>query len=211
MFLLPNDLAFCTWIMHFALCGNAADFSCVTRWAHVSIQRRAFPKSIWMAECFILPKPEGKTVWTGLVLALQNSGIRFSVPAGMSLSFWLTLSWYCLHPVPCRPFPREPGASYLQRLWFKQACEHTLGSHWRQWDFSMLLKLNICFRGLLKCGSNADAVCQMCSRKTWKSPWCCHIYKLISTGSLLDTCKVSFCVQREDAAGRSDVKYPTAV
>lgn len=75
----------------------------------------------------------------------------------------------------------------------------------------MLLKLNIRLRGLLKCGLDADAVCQMCSRKTWKSPWCCHIYKLISAGSPLDTCSMSFCIQREGTSGRSDVKYPTAV
>jgi len=49
-----------------------------------------------------------------------------------------------------------------------------------------LEQLNIRLQGLLKCGLDADAGCQMCSWKPWKSPWCCHIYKLLSAGSLLD-------------------------
>lgn len=59
---------------------------------------------------FCSAKARRKDFGTVLMLAFQNSGIWLSVPAGMGLSFWL------LTGVPCRPFPREQGASYLQRL-----------------------------------------------------------------------------------------------
>jgi len=39
-------------------------------------------ESVWVAEWFVLPKPEEKTFWTGLVLALQDGGIRLTMPAG---------------------------------------------------------------------------------------------------------------------------------
>jgi len=50
----------------------------------------------------------------------------------MSLSLahsQLVVLYPLLHPVPCWPFLREPGASYLQELQFKQACKHMLESH----------------------------------------------------------------------------------
>lgn len=155
-------------IMHFPLCGNAANFSGVTRWAglwghRVSVQRDAIPHG-----CGIHPHSAFSTSRDELVFLARSQQV---------------LPHPFLRPVPRPSFPREPGASYLQRLWFEQACKHTLECHWCQWDFSTLL--NICFRGLMKCGLDAVAVCQMCNWKPCKSPWCCHIYKLVSTRSLL--------------------------
>lgn len=92
----------------------------------------------------------------------------------------LVLPYPFLRPVTCQCFPREPGAGYLQKLSSKQACKHMLGSCWRQWDLSMLLKLITHTGGLLRCGWGAGIVLQMCWWEPWKSPWCCHIYKLLS-------------------------------
>lgn len=71
-----------------------------------SIQRQAFPRGmqVWVVKCFILPKPEGKTYWARLLLALQSGGILAFYAnghkRGKSLSFWLAPSWYC----PACPF-----------------------------------------------------------------------------------------------------------
>lgn len=150
-------------IMHFPLCGNAADFPGVTRWAGlrehcVSVQRDSVPRGVW-----------NPSRWHSAFGASRDDLVFLAHSQQV-------LPYPFLQPVPCASFPREPGASYLQRLWFEQACKNTLESHWCQWDFSTLL--NIGFRGLMRCGLDAVAVCQMCSQKPCKSPWCCHIYKL---------------------------------
>lgn len=102
---------------HFPLFGNAADFSGSARWAKLwaSWVNTGSPswdaESLWVAECFVLPKPGGRT---GLVLALQNGGIWLPVPAGMSFSLWLTVSWYC----PTPSYALSPAGASLgsQRL-----------------------------------------------------------------------------------------------
>lgn len=83
-------------------------------------------------------------------------------------------------PTPCHllVLPQGARSCYLQRLSSKQACKHMLGSRWCQWDWSMLLITHS--GGLLKCGWDAGLVHQMCSWEAWKSPRCCHNYKLQS-------------------------------
>lgn len=89
---LPSMWGCCCFLWHCQVSG--------TQRALCKYAEMRFPlwdvESVWVAECFILPEPEGKTFWTGLVLALQNGDIWLSVPAGMS--FWLALSWY--RPTP---------------------------------------------------------------------------------------------------------------
>lgn len=101
---LPSIWEHCWFLWHYQVSGTLSPLC--------KYSETCFPswdvESVWVAECFSLPKPEGKTFWTGLVLALQSGGIQLSLLAGVSLSFWLSLSWYCPTPSytlsPASPF-----------------------------------------------------------------------------------------------------------
>lgn len=159
---------------------------------------------VWVGECFILPKPGGRT---GLLLALQNGGIWLPVPAGMSLSCWLTLSWYC--PTPSYALSPAGASPRSQEL---LTCR---GSHPNKHvstccnpvdpksvRFVHVIKVTHTLRGF----------------EVWLRCWRCLpdvlvgglevslVVSHLQAPIMLDICNAFSCVQGKGTSGRRDVK-----